>query len=152
MSETKKRQREEPEVTPKIPIIIACTALKGGVGKTTVSVHLAYTLAKDFGHNVVLYDCDSQRSASVVTLSKRIEADYKGCYQNMIDAHGVCTLKQQLDAVNKSPLFFVKAANALDLWKAGPGEHGSLRIVPGLASHVLHNKQTQPHIQHITHT
>lgn len=106
-------------------------ALKGGVGKSTTSLHLAHTFARKFGLNVVFYDCDSQRSSSVLALKRQIDEHHQGIYQNLLDANGICTLRQQLDAVRGNPLVTVGTANAIELWKAEPGAHGSLRIVPG---------------------
>lgn len=45
-----------------LPRIIALASLKGGVGKTTVTMHLAAVLA-DEGHNVVVLDADEEKSA-----------------------------------------------------------------------------------------
>jgi chromosome partitioning protein len=44
-------------------MIIAITNGKGGVGKSTIAVHLAAWLHQQ-GHNVILADCDSQQSSS----------------------------------------------------------------------------------------
>lgn len=44
-------------------MIIVLANSKGGVGKTSISVHLATWLAEQ-GHSVVLADCDAQRSSS----------------------------------------------------------------------------------------
>ncbi|MFT3786020.1 MAG: ParA family protein [Tepidisphaeraceae bacterium] len=43
--------------------IVAVANTKGGVGKSTVSVHLAAWLS-EFGHRVLLADCDIQQSSS----------------------------------------------------------------------------------------
>src|ERR1041385_6483976 len=44
-------------------MIIAVANSKGGVGKSTLSVHLAAWLHEQ-GHSVILADCDSQQSSS----------------------------------------------------------------------------------------
>lgn len=44
-------------------MIIAVTNSKGGVGKSTLAVHLAAWLSKQ-GHRVTLADCDTQQSSS----------------------------------------------------------------------------------------
>lgn len=44
-------------------MIIAVTNSKGGVGKSTIAVHLAVWL-KEQGHSVILADCDMQHSSS----------------------------------------------------------------------------------------
>jgi chromosome partitioning protein len=52
--------------------IIAFANHKGGVGKTTSTLSVAQTLARD-GHRVLLIDCDPQRN---LTLSFRLPASY----------------------------------------------------------------------------
>jgi chromosome partitioning protein len=47
------------------PSIIACQNFKGGVGKSTIAVHLAQYLAIR-GYRVCLIDCDSQASATMM--------------------------------------------------------------------------------------
>src|SRR5438132_742088 len=44
-------------------MIIVVANSKGGVGKSTIAVHLAAWLAGQ-GHSVVLADCDTQQSSS----------------------------------------------------------------------------------------
>jgi chromosome partitioning protein len=56
----------QPSRTPSDPLsIIAVQNFKGGVGKSTVSVHLAQYLAMR-GYRVCLIDCDSQGSATMM--------------------------------------------------------------------------------------
>jgi chromosome partitioning protein len=47
----------------RLKVIIAITNSKGGVGKTTLAVHLAAWLHEQ-GHRVTLADCDKQQSSS----------------------------------------------------------------------------------------
>jgi chromosome partitioning protein len=49
----------------EIDAIIACQNFKGGVGKSTIAVHLAQYLAIR-GYRVCLIDCDSQASATMM--------------------------------------------------------------------------------------
>ena len=53
--------------------VIATANMKGGVGKTTLSVNLATSLAKDYGKRVLVVDLDNQISA---TLSLMSPADF----------------------------------------------------------------------------
>ena len=47
----------------RLKMIIGITNLKGGVGKSTLAVHLAAWL-HEHGHRVTLADCDMQQSSS----------------------------------------------------------------------------------------
>lgn len=51
-----------PMTAPALPRIMALTSLKGGVGKTTIALHLAQVLVND-GHEVVILDADEMQSA-----------------------------------------------------------------------------------------
>lgn len=44
--------------------VIATANMKGGVGKTTLTVNLATCLAKNYGKRVLVLDLDSQISAT----------------------------------------------------------------------------------------
>ncbi len=44
------------------PIVIACVANKGGVGKTTATLNIGYLLSQELGMRVMLVDCDFQAS------------------------------------------------------------------------------------------
>ena len=56
---------------------IAVVAEKGGVGKTTVTVHLAAILGGDYGRRVLIIDLDKQSHS---TLSLGLEQDELGLY------------------------------------------------------------------------
>ncbi|QQL43991.1 ParA family protein [Sulfuriroseicoccus oceanibius] len=59
------------------PLILAITSQKGGVGKTTVAINLAYSLAKR-GWRVLIADTDTQGSIGL-SLSRRAK-ECKGLY------------------------------------------------------------------------
>ena len=72
-------------------IIISLLANAGGVGKTTLSVHIAYEMSKR-GFSVALLDLDPQRSLDVFcglpsanaenTLVKVFSKDFQGDLRN----------------------------------------------------------------------
>ncbi len=63
-------------------MIVACGGIKGGVGKTTVAVHLA-VLAAAAGREVLLIDGDSQGSASDFTAIRREARGGDAGYSNV---------------------------------------------------------------------
>ncbi|EGP4907479.1 TPA: AAA family ATPase [Enterococcus faecium] len=50
--------------------VISFINMKGGVGKTTLTINVAYTLAKHFGKNVLLIDMDPQFNATQSLMTK----------------------------------------------------------------------------------
>jgi len=62
---------------PTYPEVTAVVNLKGGVGKTTLSVNLAYALAYYFGRRVLLIDLDPQANATQYLLPQQT---YRGVY------------------------------------------------------------------------
>ncbi|NLU48904.1 MAG: AAA family ATPase [Syntrophomonadaceae bacterium] len=54
-----------------MPTVISVINLKGGVGKTTVTVALAEFLALEFGYRVLVVDTDPQTNATVSLISEK---------------------------------------------------------------------------------
>jgi chromosome partitioning protein len=50
--------------------VISFINMKGGVGKTTLSVNIGYTISKKFNKNVLLIDVDPQMNATQYTLTE----------------------------------------------------------------------------------
>lgn len=57
--------------------VIASANMKGGVGKTTLSVNLATSLAKDHGKRVLICDLDTQISATLSMMPPTDFANYR---------------------------------------------------------------------------
>lgn len=57
--------------------VIATANMKGGVGKTTLSVNLATCLAKEHGQRVLIFDLDTQISATLSLMSPTDFANYR---------------------------------------------------------------------------
>ena len=57
--------------------VIATANMKGGVGKTTVTVNLATSLAKDYGKRVLIFDLDTQISATLSLMAPTEFANYR---------------------------------------------------------------------------
>ncbi len=67
MAKNQPTTTKNPEGTAKKVSIIN---MKGGVGKTTLSIHLAYYLAKHKNQRVLLIDLDPQANASIMGIKK----------------------------------------------------------------------------------
>jgi cellulose biosynthesis protein BcsQ len=66
-----------------MPTVVACYALKGGVGKTAAAVNLAWLAAAD-GHRTLLWDLDPQAAATFLLRSK---AKVKGGARKLLQGH-----------------------------------------------------------------
>jgi chromosome partitioning protein len=75
-----KQKKPRPNRDTKI---LAFFAEKGGVGKTTLCINLAYTFAEK-GKRVLIYDCDVQRSLTAWVFGNNIEA-YHETQANKLD-------------------------------------------------------------------
>lgn len=61
-----------------IPKVISFINMKGGVGKTTTCINVAYTLATHFNYNVLVIDMDPQFNATQALFTKfKTLADYE---------------------------------------------------------------------------
>jgi chromosome partitioning protein len=67
--------------------VVACYAVKGGVGKTSAAVNLAYCAARD-GSRTLLWDLDPQAAASFLLRTKpRVKGGVRKLLQGRSDPH-----------------------------------------------------------------
>lgn len=66
---------------------LAILNLKGGIGKTTTAVSLAYIMARRFNKNVLIVDCDMQGNASKVF--NRYDPDSPGTHNVMTGSRNI---------------------------------------------------------------
>ncbi len=81
---------------------VICTVnMKGGVGKTTISVGLAYELAASFSKKVLLVDIDSQTNATLLVLDEEtyqeIDSKYKTLADLFLDDSGLLGERRPLE-------------------------------------------------------
>jgi chromosome partitioning protein len=63
-----------------MPVVTSIINLKGGVGKTTVTIALAHYLAVEHGQRVLIVDLDPQTNATISLINERRwrERDQRG--------------------------------------------------------------------------
>jgi len=88
--------------------ILAFFAEKGGVGKTTLCINLAYTFAEK-GKRVLIYDCDVQRSLTAWVFGNNIEV-YHENQANKLDNF----IKSISNNINKDKFSLSLADQVLD--------------------------------------
>lgn len=136
---TQIRRQDIPIVQPdRDPVIISIYIPKGGVGKSTTTFSLCYTLAER-GYNVLAVDCDSQRDLSKMMLKGRYSEDTQfggdySAYINRPTENGTIpnrTLYQMLQGMSEGPAYELKSAVPEHIYNGQSGFGGSLHLLAG---------------------
>ena len=127
-----------PDACPFLPLaerecsILSLVNLKGGVGKTTLSLNIAATLAGQ-GKRVLLVDLDHQRSLSHLCLRTK--------ERNQVSKSGRALQHFLFDPAHRTPAFFescIEPVNGIEncsiVINSDPSEIGSGNDTIGLAS------------------
>ena len=69
-AQEKKEQEIKNPSNKKLANVITITSGKGGVGKTTLTINIAYTLAMHFKKSVLVIDMDPQFNATQALMTK----------------------------------------------------------------------------------
>jgi chromosome partitioning protein len=115
-----------------MPTVVACYALKGGVGKTAAAVNLAALAAAD-GHRTLLWDLDPQAAATFLLRSKaKVKGGARKLLQGRSDARDAvkATLYDRLELLPAEVLY--DSADA-DLGEAKKSEQRVERVLRSLA-------------------
>ncbi|MBW3599145.1 MAG: ParA family protein [Planctomycetes bacterium] len=115
--------------------IIAFINMKGGVGKTTLAVNVAYGLAKVYRKNVLIVDCDPQFNATQYLMEdeaylKHVNDNNKGTLRDIFVPRRpgqVNTVQGTSRAINKSKMDL--SLCTCSIFKGGPGK-GKLDLIP----------------------
>lgn len=86
-----------PRYAPRMALVLAVSSLKGGVGKTTITINLACALHRA-GHRALIVDADSQGSC-VRWAARAAEAGHEG---PPVVALAGASLRRDLSAVSSS--------------------------------------------------
>jgi ATP-binding protein involved in chromosome partitioning len=98
-------QPQSPRLLPGVKHIIAVSSGKGGVGKTTVSVNLAISLAKT-GATVGLLDADIYGPNVPLMMGINRQPDIDGEKITPLEAHGVKFMSLGLIADENTPIIW----------------------------------------------
>ena len=115
-----------------MPTVVACYALKGGVGKTAAAVNLAWLASQD-GHRTLLWDLDPQAAATFLLRSKaKVKGGARKLLQGKTDVHDAVkdTAYERLELLPAEPLY---DSADLDLGEAKKSEQRVERVLRPLS-------------------
>lgn len=98
-------QPPQPKPIPDVKHVVAISSCKGGVGKSTVSVNLAVSLARK-GHSVGLMDADVHGPSLHMMMGVTREPDQQDGKIIPIEAHGVRFMSLGLIAGEDTPVIW----------------------------------------------
>jgi chromosome partitioning protein len=110
--------------TKKISII----NMKGGVGKTTLSIHLSYYLAKHKNQKVLLIDLDPQANATLVAIEENDLIDHYKQKKTIFDLF--FNWMQQYGPFTKTDLPKIKIQDCIYTSYASSGRQAYLHVIP----------------------
>jgi cellulose biosynthesis protein BcsQ len=115
-----------------MPTVVACYALKGGVGKTAAAVNLAWLAARD-GHRTLLWDLDPQAAATFLLRSKaKVKGGTRKLLQGKSDVRDV--VKETLyDGLGLLPAEALYDSADLDLGETKRSDERVERVLRPLA-------------------
>jgi chromosome partitioning protein len=113
--------------------VLACYAVKGGVGKSSAAVNLAWLSAHD-GHRTLLWDLDAQAAATFVLRGKtKVKGGSRRLLQGKSDASRAirATADERLDLL---PADTTYGSTDLDLGEAKHSEDRISKVLAGFAA------------------
>lgn len=119
---------------PTEPAVLACYALKGGVGKTSAAVNLAWLSAQD-GRRTLLWDLDPQAAASFLVRTKpKVKGGARKLLQGESDPNDAvrATAYEKLDVLPAEVLY---GSADLDLDAAKKSERRVERVLRELTGY-----------------
>lgn len=120
--------------------VIAFMNMKGGVGKTTLAVNVAYTLAEHLGKQILIVDADPQFNATQCLVDddqylKHINDQKRGTIRDIFIPRrpgAVSTTVGTAKSVNKAKMNLAECT--LEIYRGGPGKVGRLDLLPSTLS------------------
>ena len=114
-----------------MPVVVACYALKGGVGKTSAAINLAWSSAK-VGRRTLLWDLDPQAAATFLLRTKaKVKGGTRKLLQGVTDPRDAVK-ETALDGLHLLPAEALYESADLDLDAAKKSEQRVGRVLRAL--------------------